>query len=226
MSSLERNVGTELFSALLAPDRGLRNIVSAADEISQLDLAGRRAISIQPCVRGGVGREVSERELYNLALTDDLTRLYNRRGFFAAAVQQLKLAHRNAQSVLLLFCDLDGLKKINDSFGHREGDLALVRVAHALENVFRDSDVLARIGGDEFAVLALDTSSQNLEVILRRLGKSLKKVSARELRYRLSISVGAARFDPQRPISLVELMVQADRAMYEEKRSRQGLCGD
>jgi diguanylate cyclase (GGDEF)-like protein len=160
-----------------------------------------------------------DRELRYLALTDDLTCLYNRRGFLAAATQQLKLARRNAQGLLLFFCDVDNLKKINDSYGHRDGDLAIVHVAGALQQTFRGSDILARLGGDEFAVLAMEASTQSQEVILHRLEKSLKKSNANQSRYEMSLSVGLARFDPKHPVSLGELMAQADRAMYEQKRS-------
>jgi diguanylate cyclase (GGDEF)-like protein len=161
-----------------------------------------------------------DRELRYLALTDDLTCLYNRRGFVAAATHQLKLARRNAQGLLLFFCDLDNLKAINDSYGHREGDLVIVRAARALEQTFRGSDILARLGGDEFAVLAMEASTQNQDVILRRLEKSLKKSNANQSRYEMSLSVGLARFDPKHPAPLGELMAQADRAMYEQKRRR------
>ena len=159
------------------------------------------------------------RELRYLALTDDLTCLYNRRGFFAAATHQLKLARRNAQGLLLFFCDVDNLKTINDSYGHREGDLAIIRAADALERTFRGSDILARLGGDEFAVLAMEASTQSEEVILLRLEKNLKKSNANQSRYEMSLSVGLARFDPKHPVSLGALMAQADRAMYEEKRN-------
>jgi len=125
---------------------------------------------------------------------------------------------------LLFYCDVDNLKKINDSYGHREGDLAIIRAADALELAFRDSDVLARLGGDEFAVLALDSSVQSQGIILRRLEKNLKESSASEKRYELSLSVGVARLDPKHAVSLGELMSQADQAMYEQKRSRSSSC--
>jgi len=165
-----------------------------------------------------------DRELRYLALTDDLTCLYNRRGFVAAATQQLKLARRNARGLVLFFCDIDNLKTINDSYGHREGDLAIVRAAGALQQTFRDSDILARLSGDEFAVLALETSTQSQEAILRRLEKNLKKSNANQFRYEMSLSVGLSRFDPKHPVSLGELMAQADQAMYEQKRSRLRAC--
>jgi len=118
-----------------------------------------------------------------------------------------------------LFCDVDNLKKINDNFGHHEGDLALIRAADALEQSFRGSDIVSRLGGDEFVVLASETSQQTQEIILRRLEKNLRKSGAIETRYDLSLSVGVARFDPKRAITLGELMVQADKAMYEKKNS-------
>src|SRR6266481_3585107 len=159
-----------------------------------------------------------DKELRSLALTDDLTGLHNRRGFLALATQQLRLALRNAQGLLLFFVDVDNLKETNDSFGHHEGDLVLVRVANALKQTFRDSDVLARLAGDEFAVLAADTSSQDQDVMLGRLESSLAKLQANECRYDLSVSVGVVRFDPKQSVSLEELLARADEAMYENKR--------
>src|SRR5260370_551004 len=140
------------------------------------------------------------------------------------ADNELKRAGRKAQSLLLLYCDVDNLKNINDSYGHQEGDLALIRTADALEQAFRDSDILARLGGDEFVVLAPEASDQTQEVLLPRLEKTLKKSNAGESRYQLSLSVGVARFDPKRAVSLGELMAQADEAMYEQKRNHQKFC--
>jgi len=215
-----------LSSALLVADKELGHVLHEVDEISEAlrssepDALTLR-VAVHPAVWCAVRHVLLERELRHLALTDDLTCLYNRRGFFAAAMQQLKLARRNTKAMLLLYCDVDNLKAINDTFGHREGDLALVRTADALEDVFRDSDVLARLGGDEFAVLAMGVSPQDQQTIFARLQKSLKKSGKGESRYELSLSSGAAWFDPQRAVSLGELMEQADQAMYEQKRTRQ-----
>jgi diguanylate cyclase (GGDEF)-like protein len=227
--SAERGVEESLSSALRAADNEFGQILREVDEISKLlksdhpDTQTVRAAA-HPAVWSAVKQALLDRELRYLALTDDLTCLYNRRGFFAAATQQLKLAQRNAQSLLLLFCDVDNLKKINDTYGHREGDLALIRTADALEQSFRGSDILSRLGGDEFVVLALEASNQTQEVLLRRLEKKLKKLNASEPRYELSLSVGVARFDPQQAISLGELMTHADEAMYEQKRNHQKSC--
>ena len=161
-----------------------------------------------------------DRELRSLALADDLTGLHNRRSFVALATQQLKVTRRKGRELLCCLADVDNLKDINDSFGHREGDLALVRTAQALQRTFRDSDILARMGGDEFAVLALEASCRNQQPILRRLEQNLLHASASEPRYRLSVSIGVARLGSKNNVSLGELMAQADQAMYVEKRSK------
>jgi diguanylate cyclase (GGDEF)-like protein len=213
-----------LSSALRAADSEFGQILQEVDEISKLlksEHLDTMRVATHPAVWVAVKQALLDRELRYLALTDDLTCLFNRRGFFAAATQQLKLAHRNGQSLLLFFCDVDHLKKINDTYGHHEGDLALIRTADALEESFRDSDILSRLGGDEFVALASETSTQTKEIILRRLEKNLKKSSAAELRFPLSVCVGVARFDPKNAITLGELMVQADKAMYQKKRSIQ-----
>jgi diguanylate cyclase (GGDEF)-like protein len=221
--SAESDLAENLSSALRAADSEFGQILQEVDEISRLlksdnpDTQTMR-VATHPAVWGAVKQALLDRELRHLALTDDLTCLYNRRGFFAAATQQLKVSQRNQQSLLLMFCDVDNLKKINDTYGHREGDLALIRTADALEKSFRDSDILCRLGGDEFVALASETSNQTQETILRRLEKNLKKSSAGELRYELSLCVGVARFDPKCAVTLGELMVEADKAMYAKKR--------
>ena len=225
----EKDLEETLSSALLAADNELGQILREVDEISKTlksdapETQSLRA-AVPSAVWCAVKQALLDRELRYLALTDEMTCLYNRRGFFAAATQQLKVARRNAQGLLLFFCDVDNLKKINDSYGHQAGDLTIIRAADALEQTFRGSDILARLGGDEFAVLALEASSQKEEVILHRLEKSLKKSNLNESRYEVSLSVGVARFDPQRAVSLGELMAQADRAMYEQKRSQPRAC--
>jgi diguanylate cyclase (GGDEF)-like protein len=212
-------------SALKASDEELARVVRDVDELAgalNLEAVDPKALraAVRPAVWSAVRHVMVEQELRYLMLTDDLTGLYNRRGFFAAATQLLKLANRKAESLVLFFCDVDNLKQINDRFGHREGDAALVRVGQALEDVFRDSDILARIGGDEFAMLAPDASNHHESLMLQRLGEALRESSRDESRYTLSVSVGVARFDPEHAVSLGELMERADRSMYEQKRNR------
>jgi len=171
-------------------------------------------------------RDVTDRvrvreELRMLSVADVLTGLSNRRGFFHLAEQQLKFANRSKSAMLLLFADLDGLKDINDAHGHKEGDLALVETANVLGETFRESDILGRVGGDEFAVLAVaapDTTAQRInERIQERIGA---RNAQPDRAYQLSISVGIASYDPDNPCSLEELMARADALMYGEKRRK------
>jgi diguanylate cyclase (GGDEF)-like protein len=215
-----------LSSAILADDAGLDEIVHEIDQISNTlkakdSDAQTLAKALQRAVLCAVKQALVDRELRSLALTDDLTGLYNRRGFLASATHHLRLAKRNDEGLLLFFADVNNLKQINDSYGHREGDRALIHTADALEQTFRDSDILARLSGDEFAVLAAEASIENEDAIRRRLEHNLEKSHDDESPYALSISIGVARFDPKRPASLAGLMGRADQAMYEQKRIHQ-----
>jgi diguanylate cyclase (GGDEF)-like protein len=171
-------------------------------------------------VRCAAKQYMLQAELGNLALTDELTGLYNRRGFMALAERQLKIGRRSGRGMLLFVMDVDRLKQINDSFGHFEGDRALKRTAEVLEETFRDSDVLARLGGDEFAVLAIEAAGHSEATIKTRLFECLKSISAEESRYEISLSSGLVRFDPGSRTTIGELMAKADQAMYEQKRRR------
>jgi diguanylate cyclase (GGDEF)-like protein len=155
-----------------------------------------------------------------LAFLDELTGLYNRRGFLTLAEQQLKTADRAKREMLLLFADFDDLKHINDTLGHTQGDLALIEVADVLRDKFRESDIIARIGGDEFVVLATETGGSSADAITARLQENLKAINAREGRsYKLSLSMGIAHYDFEQPCSIDALLARADRAMYERKQS-------
>lgn len=166
-------------------------------------------------------RQRAEEEMRTLSFVDDLTGLHNRRGFLAFAGQALKLAKRLTRRPSLLFADLDGLKGINDSLGHHGGDLALAETATTLRETFRDSDIVARIGGDEFAVLAMESEEAGTEIITARLRQNLERHNARKnRRYRLSLSMGVTRYDPKMHHSIGELLAEADTLMYGEKRPR------
>jgi diguanylate cyclase (GGDEF)-like protein len=224
-ANLDNSLDKMLSTAVLGRGKELASMLRRVDQFSKAsksDTVGTQTLSdaLQRTVTCAVKQSLLDRELRSLALTDDLTGLYNRRAFLALAGQQLRVSRRKSQGLLLFFADVDNLKIINDSHGHREGDLALVRVADSLQRTFRDSDVIARLGGDEFVVLALETSSENREVILRRLGRALKVSNADESRYELSLSVGMARFDPRHPVTLGKLIATADETMYEEKKGR------
>jgi len=166
-------------------------------------------------------REKLEEDLFSLSINDALTGLHNRRGFLSLAEQQLKVSDRNKRGVQLYFADLDGLKWINDTLGHLEGDKALIEAATLLKETFRTSDIIARLGGDEFAALAIDTTKENSELFTARLQSLIDTRNKQENRkYRLSISVGCSFYDPENPCSLDELMVRADQLMYKKKQQK------
>lgn len=166
-------------------------------------------------------QKLMEARLHALSITDDLTGLFNRRGFFHLAEQQLKLANRHKMGIFMLYADLDGLKTINDTFGHREGDRALIEMAKLLKRNYRDSDIIARIGGDEFVVIPVGTTGDNVEIINARFHTVLGHHNETMNRgYTLSVSIGIAYYDPEDPCTLDEFLLQADRLMYEQKRLR------
>jgi len=227
---LEDSVEEALSSALVAQDKELARILQEVDKLTKSlksEAPDTQTLSdtLHRTALCAIKRSLLERELRSLALTDDLTCLYNRRAFLALAGQQLRVARRTTQGLLFFFADVDNLKEINDTYGHQEGDRAIVRTADALEQTFRNSDVIARLGGDEFAVLALEASCEDREVILGRLEKNIKGSNGDESRYELSLSVGMSRFDPKNPVSLGKLIASADEAMYEEKKKRPRMGG-
>lgn len=162
-----------------------------------------------------------EHHLETMALTDQLTGLYNRRGFINLAERQLKFSKRSKQKILLFFADVDRMKWINDNLGHEDGDKALINTAKILVKTFRSSDIISRIGGDEFAILAIDADEKIAEGLLNRLHQLVNKCNARKGRkHDLSISIGYAVFDPHHHDSLNELMSRADMHMYEDKKNK------
>ncbi|HSL72020.1 MAG TPA: PAS domain S-box protein, partial [Longimicrobiales bacterium] len=178
-----------------------------------------RAVGVQGIARDISERKLAEAALRNMSLTDPLTGVYNRRGAATLADQQLKVAQRLGRSMLLLYADLNDLKQINDTQGHAVGDAALVETAQILQETFRESDVIARMGGDEFIVLAMETAGSNAETLRNRLLEKLRDRNAqRGRRYHLSVAVGVARFDPMEARDLDELVAEADRKMYVDKR--------
>ncbi len=172
-------------------------------------------------VRYAIERHRLLAALRSLSLIDGLTDLYNRRGFNDLGEQYLKLAGRSSRSASLIYLDIDRFKTINDTLGHHVGDRALLSVADTLRDTFRRSDIIARMGGDEFAVLAFETSEENAETLVERLRAELKEVNetTRE-RFQLSVSIGLARYDDDDAVSLEELLRQAGAAMHEEKRKK------
>ncbi len=169
-------------------------------------------------------QDVSERKrdemlLRELSLVDELTSLYNRRGFMTLAQKSISAADRMQRGMFLIFLDLDNLKSINDSLSHREGDIALISTAEILNETFRSSDIIGRWGGDEFIVLMVNSENMNEQIIEGRLRQNLDKMNqGGTLKFDLSLSWGIVRYQP-RSMSLEELIIRADRLMYQHKRS-------
>ena len=185
-------------------------------------------ISISSVDGGGlvqVVRDITERKkieetLRNSSLKDDLTGLFNRRGLLKQAAPYFDFARRQKETLLLLFIDLDGMKRINDEFGHNEGDNALINTAKILNRSFRSTDIIARLGGDEFTVLVTDLNASKEDAITR-LNENLKAYNASETRsHKLAFSIGVATLEPERMTCFEELLEQADQAMYEQKRMK------
>jgi diguanylate cyclase (GGDEF)-like protein len=160
-------------------------------------------------------------ELRALSLVDELTGLYNRRGFLTMATQQLKLCDRSLRPALVAFVDLDGMKRINDELGHDFGDQALVETSSILRHCFRSSDLIARLGGDEFVALAIDAPQETCSTIEKRLYDRLAVINAEPNRaFELQFSVGMSPYDPARAEMIEEVLARADALMYEQKRAR------
>jgi len=166
-------------------------------------------------------RKKTEEEVHKLLYIDDLTGLYNRRGFFVLVEQQVRLAARQRHELMLLYADIDNLKRINDTFGHKYGDLALVDFANILREVFRTSDIIARIGEDEFVTLAIEAKSESIEIIRARLENALAKRNAQPMqRFQLSASCGIIPFDYESGNTIQDVIMHADLEMYEEKSQK------
>ena len=161
-------------------------------------------------------RRRAEDEVRQLSLVDELTGLYNRRGFTLLAGRELKALQRTNRRGLVLYIDLDGLKKANDSKGHEAGDRLLSRAAAVLRTVTRETDVAARIGGDEFAVfMTLGYDHPPVHLIVERFLESARTVGVKW-------SIGATATPPERTVTLDDLLAGADEAMYRGRRARRG----
>jgi two-component system, cell cycle response regulator len=172
-------------------------------------------------IRYAIERQQLHAALREMSLVDPQTRLYNRRGLITLARQLFKVADRMKKRVSHIFVDLDGLKVINDTLGHWAGDQALLETTELLKETFRDSDVMARMGGDEFVVLAMENAGADAEMWTRRLQDNLAARNAiADRRYLLSLSVGIAYYDPDAPKDLETLLARADSMMYEEKLAK------
>lgn len=203
-----------VLTGLSDEDSALQAVRSGAQDylVKGADIGDRLGAAI----RYAFERNSKLQQQRELALYDPLTGLFNRRGFFALGEQQLQLARRRGSGLALLYLDVDNLKRANDRFGHQAGDRLLVAVADLLRETFRESDVLARVGGDEFVVLAIDTEPEDGPTLLDRLERKRQRINeARDLP--LQISAGLSYTEGGDDVELEDLLRQADRMMYIEK---------
>ncbi|WP_192259184.1 GGDEF domain-containing response regulator [Mesorhizobium caraganae] len=162
-------------------------------------------------------------EMRDQSLVDELTGLHNRRGFAVLAREVVKRAARSGTGFVVTFVDLDGMKHINDHFGHEVGDRALIRTAGVLRSVFRASDVIARFGGDEFIAMTDGVDRAAVEVLRRRLTSAVEDHNLKSAgEPALALSLGFAHHDPAKETlkSIVDLIAEADEAMYVDKANR------
>jgi two-component system cell cycle response regulator len=167
-----------------------------------------------------IARQQAQLQLRSLSLLDELTGLHNRRGFISLAEQRLKLTSRQGVRSSLIFIDVDSLKYINDNFGHREGDYALQQIAALLKECFRESDIIGRLGGDEFCILLSHTGETGDLLVRKRLFQLIGRNNENSSRfYALSVSLGIVDVDG--PHDLEQQISRADALMYEHKRAKQ-----
>jgi diguanylate cyclase (GGDEF)-like protein/PAS domain S-box-containing protein len=195
-------------------------------QLLDLDLRSVRIIHRgRPAVMGTMtdvtGRRRLEEALRNLTLLDDLTGVYNRRGFITLAERHLLLARRRKRPLLLIFADVDSLKEINDTYGHAAGDGILIDAADLMRKTYRSADIVARLGGDEFTAFPLEADAESADMLVERLSRQVDRHNAASDRpYALSLTVGVSRFDPERCQTIQQLLAEADEEMYRRKRSR------
>ncbi len=166
-------------------------------------------------------RKTMAEQIGNLSITDELTGLYNRRGFTAAANQEITRASQDGYHLALLFIDMDHMKQINDTQGHLVGDQALKSLSSVLQMTFRDSSITGRWGGDEFVVLAPNEPAGSIERLLENFARDIHTLNSTKVRpFELSVTLGMAQYHPSNPIELEHLVMIADREMYRKKPKR------
>lgn len=163
--------------------------------------------------------EIENNKIKLVSVTDDMTGLLNRRGFISNGIEAIKNSTANGKKGLILFGDMDGLKKINDNFGHAAGDKAIKAEAKILKNLFRSSDIIGRLGGDEFAIIAPDMSVEKFKKIKRILQEKCQEYNKNSNeKFSLSISMGFTEYGLEEQEDLEKLLTIADNELYKEKQ--------
>jgi diguanylate cyclase (GGDEF)-like protein len=206
---------------LISETKMLGAVVFYRDITERKELENKLASYTEELKSSNLELQKAQIALEQLASADELTGLQNRRGFLALAAQSIRLAHRAQKPFALIFVDLDGLKKINDTLGHGDGDLAITDAAHVLSDSIRHCDVLGRLGGDEFAILMSDADAESARIVKKRLADKVDKLNAEGHRpYTLSLSVGMLVCNSDEKAPLETLLSKVDALMYEEKKKK------
>jgi len=241
---LDYNLGSATGIDLLreARARGCRTpvIMLTGQDDRATDLNAMHAGAADYLVKGRVTGDMLERairyarerhrlleEISALSLTDELTGLHNRRAFMTMADQRLQLLERGGSLCLLIFADVDGLKAANDTIGHEAGDRLLVEAARALQAAFRRTDLVARMGGDEFVVLADGASEDDVHLVMEKLQEQidLRNAAAEPGAPKLSLSTGVLSFNAGPSVKLPDLIAEADARMLACKHTRRRPSG-
>lgn len=168
-------------------------------------------------------RELSvlNEELQRQSIRDELTGLLNRRGFMQQGQEAFELAARKQYPLLLVYADLDNLKKINDIHGHAEGDFAIKMMGEVLEQSFSHADVISRLAGDEFTVIVANPGTGAVDQFQRTIQACSNRMNQlHDKPFLLSVSTGFAEYDPHQPCTFEKLMHLADEALYREKKRK------
>ncbi|OIO39415.1 MAG: hypothetical protein AUJ72_00800 [Candidatus Omnitrophica bacterium CG1_02_46_14] len=223
--------GTLLIRGIIAP---LRKTMMTVQLISHGNFDARIEVSTKDeffLLAEGINHMASELKksrqaleeqmefIRQLSLTDPLTGLYNRRGFVSLMDHQVDVAVRNKKKIVIIYADMDNLKVLNDSHGHEYGDRAIVKIADFLKDAFRRSDIVSRVGGDEFAIALTDSKEGEAESIRQRL---IERIASYNLEqkdpYPIGLSIGIVNAEPNEAKEIDKLLSQADQLMYEEKK--------
>lgn len=225
--SIPGNAGFETFSRIHVASPETPIVVLTTQDNLEFGLQAMRKGAQDYLVKGRVTAQLLLRSLRyaierqqmldtlrRLSLVDELTGLYNRRGFETLAAQHIKLSQRLGSSLALIALDLDGMTTINKKYGHEEGDLALVSTAEILRKTFRSSDIIARIGGDEFVILAIDVTPKSFRQIVTRLQENLAKAGKSEQKdHRLSAHTELIPIEPGDDLEIEELIARAEQIL-------------
>lgn len=190
----------------------------AQDFLGKDELTAR---TLRRVVRYAIERHRTQVDLVRLSTRDELTGLLNRRGFFMSAEPLARLAERSGRPFVVFFADLDGLKEINDAHGHAAGDQTIRDAGWILSHTFRSADIVARIGGDEFAIIAPEAGPDTIEIMLRRItGWQDERNREPGRPFPISLSLGGVAWTPDEPRTLDMMLSEADMACYAAKRRR------